>query len=43
MWVFDAKTPYDLVNKTYSNCLGSEDIKIKCPTLVLDAEQDVYT
>jgi alpha-beta hydrolase superfamily lysophospholipase len=43
MWVFDAKTPFDLINKSYSYSLNKEDIqRIKCPTLVLEAEEDIY-
>jgi esterase/lipase len=43
MWVLGAKTPFDLIKKSYSYSLNKEDIhRIKCPTLVLEAEEDMY-
>ena len=43
MWVLGAKTPFDLIKKSYSYSLNKEDIhRLKCPTLVLEAEEDMY-
>ena len=43
MWVLGAKTPFDVIKKSYSYSLNKEDIhRIKCPTLVLEAEEDMY-
>lgn len=43
MWVFDAESPFALIKKSYTYSLGDEDLsKINCPSLILDAEQDIY-
>ena len=40
MWAFGVNTPFELVQKTLDYNLKGISEKIKCPTLVMEAEQD---
>jgi len=40
MWVFDAETPFDLLQKSKKFTLENVIDKIQCPTLVMDAQCD---
>jgi hypothetical protein len=40
MWTFDAKTPLEYLQKNRDYTLNNVIEKIKCPTLVLEAEMD---
>ena len=40
MWVFDADTPFDLLQKSKKFTLENVIDKIECPTLVMDAQYD---